>query len=327
MSERLLGNLSVERIGNTRITNSTIDGIRRAILEGPLDAQTADALNASLITQMVIGFGYGPTSEIIHSSNMSKAMKSARQYTATVDLTELKRIESLEYLSLNCNVGEGLESIEGLPNLKHLELGEPLESRVNFGKLHALRSFAMENCSGLESVFKCTLLEKLSLRNLKAIDLRFLTHLEGLRNLSVSNTFLNSLEGIPNIESINLAYVPKLVSLAPLSNCTNLKVIGLEKCKRIRDISPLENLKNLESLRMDNCGEIESLRPLLKLEKLTNLSFIESTKILDGDIACLLESTSLRFSKYANRKHYNIRCKEWHIKRWPGQIWPHSLAD
>lgn len=317
----------MERIGNTRITDSTVDGIRRAILEGPLDSHTADALNAILITQLVIGFGYGPTAEIIHSSNMSKAMKSARQYTATVDLTELKRIESLEYLSLNCNVGEGVESIECLPNLRHLELGKPLESRINFAKLHTLKSFAMEGCSGLEMVFKCAWLEKLSLPKLKSIDLRFLSDLEALRSLSISNTSLNSLEGIPNIESINLAYAPKLESLTPLSNCTNLKIINLEKCMRIRDISTIENLADLETLRMDNCGEIESLRPLLRLKQLTNLSFIESTKILDGDIACLLESASLKFLNYANRKHYNIRCKEWHIKRWPDQIWPHSLAN
>ncbi len=186
----------MERIGNTRITDSTIDGERRAILEGPLDAHTADALNASRITQMVIGIGYGTTSEIIHSSNMAKAIKSARQHTATVDLAELKRIESLEYLSLNCNVVEGVESIECLPNLRHLELGKPLESRINFARMRALKSFAMESCSGLELVFKCTWLEKLSLPKLKAIDLRFLTHLEELRSLSISNTSLDSLEGI-----------------------------------------------------------------------------------------------------------------------------------
>ncbi len=317
----------MEKIGNTRISDSTVDGVRRAILDGPLDAQTAVALNASLITQMVIGAGYGPTSEVIHPSNVSKAMKSARKHKSSVDLTELKRIESLEYLSLNCDVSQGLESIECLPKLRHLELGIPLENRIDFAKLHSLRSFAMEGCSGLESVFNCIWLEELSLPKLKASDLTFLTHLVALRSLSISNTSLNNLRGIPNIESIELAYAPKLDSLEPLSLCSNLRVLHLEKCMRIRDISPVANLENLVSLRIDNCGEIETLHPLLKLNHLEGMSFIESTKILDGDIACLLEMPSLKVARYANRKHYNIRCREWHIKRWPGQTWPYTLLD
>lgn len=91
----------------------------------------------------------------------------------------------------------------------------------------------------------------------------------------------------------------------------------------------LEKCSILDAVRSDS-GTWRlhaTLRPLLKLNHLECLSFMESTKILDGDIASLLEMPSLKFARYGNRKHYNIRYREGHIKRWPGQTWPYSLLD
>jgi hypothetical protein len=317
----------VRQLGNAAVTDGQVFGGKRAMLNGALDLETARLLSAENVTELVIGFGYGPASEVMSASNVDSLINDWRRQNKHlhVDLTHLKQIESLLYLSINLLIKDGFKSIENLPLLKRLDIGVPIKARLDFTKMKNLRNVGIEECSGKESVFHCHWLEEIRIWHLKAEDLSFLDLLHNLKLLSIFHSSVKTLHGIPNVTALSLAHTPKLQSLDPLSVCTNISSLELRNCKKIHDLSPLSKLENLERLELDSCGEIASLHPLLGLQRLSSFGFSGTTNIADGDVSCLLEIPGLKSVIFSNRRHYNITRRDWHIKRWPEQDWPKQL--
>jgi len=317
----------VRQLGNATVTDGQVFGGKRAMLNGVLDLETARLLSAENVTELVIGVGYGPASEIMTAHNVDSLIDDWRRINKHhhVDLTHIKQIESLLYLSINLPIKDGFGSIEDLPLLKRLDIGAPVEARLDFAKMKNLRSVGIEKCSGGESVFHCHWLEELRIWHLKTNDLSFLDPLRKLKLLSVFHSSVKTLDGIPNVTALSLAHTPKLESLGPLSACTNISSLDLRNCKKIHDLSPLSKLQNLERFELDDCGEIASLHPLLGLQRLSSFGFSGTTNIVDGDVSCLLEIPCLKSVIFSNRRHYNITRRDWHIKRWPEQDWPKQL--
>ena len=128
------------------------------------------------------------------------------------------------------------EGIEQLVNLRYLSVdGENLDT-VDFAPLSSL-----SNLEGLYIHGNITRLPDL-------------TKLEKLRDITIENTYLKSLEGIgaPNIRWIEINNGAGLNSLAPLNNLPQLEFLTIisrgSTTLRIADISNLPNLKNLRLL-------------------------------------------------------------------------------
>jgi hypothetical protein len=317
----------VQYLGNATVTDGQVFGGKRAILNGALDSETARLLGAENVTELVIGIGYGPASEVMSAHNVDSLINEWRRINKRhhVDLTQLKQIESLLYLSVNLLVKDGFRSIEDLPLLKRLDLGVAIEARLDFTKMKNLRSLGIEKYSGSEFALQCDWLEELRIWHLKADNLVFLAPLHKLKLLSISHTSVKTLVGIPNVTELSLDHAPKLESLDPLSSCSNMGALELRNCKKIYDLSPISNLQNLERFELESCGEIASLHPLLNLKRFASFGFTGTTNIDDGDVSCLLEIPGLKSVSYSNRRHYNITRRDWHIKRWPEQDWPKQL--
>lgn len=64
-------------------------------------------------------------------------------------------------------------------------------------------------------------------------------------------------------------------------------------------------------MKIDNCGDIESLKPIQHLKKLKELSFAESTNILDGDLSPCKGIKSVGFME---RKHYTLKYADLNIR-------------
>ena len=129
-------------------------------------------------------------------------------------------------------------------------------------------------------------------------------HFPKLETLFVWQSSIENLEGGDNLYSVkrlSLYGDRKLSSLKGIEKFKNLTILEIDGCKSIGSINEISSLENLEILKIDNCGDIESLKPIQHLKKLKELSFAESTNVLDGDLSLCKGIKSVGFME---RKHY-----------------------
>ena len=115
-----------------------------------------------------------------------------------------------------------------------------------------------------------------------------------------------------------MANLKRLESLAGIEGLEALEELEIHTCRAIRSIDEIGSLSNLKKLRLNNDGEIESLKPLEKLSTLEEVSFYESTNILDGDLSPLLRQNRLSRVSFQNRRHYTHRREEFVPAYWKG---------
>lgn len=172
------------------------------------------------------------------------------------------------------------------------------------------------------------------------MDLSLLGSMKSLNSLTIRLSDAKSLEGIPNLQCLDLTQVSSLSSLHGLEHCSNLvsltldelrelqsidaigktiaiRELMIQRCFKIQNISSLENCINLQHLQLNICGKIETLKPIRNLTGLKTFNFIETTNIVDGDISFLKEFRELKTLKFMNRKHYNMTTTEWYTNRFP----------
>lgn len=306
--------ISVQQLGNAIINRGVETEGQRALLTGDLNSETANLPRDEKVTELIIDESYGPS---------PRDMSEIRGLSS-VDLTLLKHVDSLQFLYIACPIVAGVEAISTLSSLDTLYFGETAKAadairKLDFKSMNGLRRFSMHHCEGNEPFFKSDSITDLALTSVKADNLTFLNSMNGLQALQIFNSSILELTGIPDLNKLELSQLPKLTSLEPLRVCKSLQDLILEKCPKVDSVAALSNLQCLKNLSLKDCGQIDSFHPLLKLEQLERIEFMDSTDILDGDIDCLLNVSSLKFLAFRNRKHYNLTMKEWHVKKRPGQ--------
>lgn len=248
-------------------------------------------------------------------------------------LAELIRDEKVEALRLTESMGwrgTEVDFLRGLRTLKSVEIysqkvrdlsalatlgdlrvvGLQCQPRVDvdLAPLTRLEVVKANWMPGLRPVLQRATLRRLNVTSWPDSDFRALTHLEALERLQVTSRTLSSLEGIeelPSLEWVDLHDCPKLTDLAALASCPQLKRVELTSCKGVLDISSMSSLAGLRELFLDDDRDIATLTPLRQCRSLVTLSFLGTTRIVDGDLSFIEDLPELQTLRFAPRRHYN----------------------
>lgn len=182
---------------------------------------------------------------------------------------------------------------------------------IHFPKLEKLTFDWRKKTKNLDKLYN---LKELLISKYKKENLSEFSELSKLETLFVWQSSIENLEGGDNLSSVkrlSLYGDRKLSSLKGIEKFKNLTILEIDGCKSIGSINEICSLENLEILKIDNCGDIESLKPIQHLKKLKELSFAESTNILDGDLSPCKGIKSVGFME---RKHYTHKYADLNIR-------------
>ncbi len=237
--------------------------------------------------------------------NWAKGFK-AENLSFLENLTELQAFTICDY-TIN-----DISQIERLKNLRELQISTYCKTPINFNnfpKLETLSLFWRKGVSGLEN-----------LKNLKRLflykynpackDLSELSSLKNLEYLSLKIPSIQSVGGVEKLSGLKFLGIyggTKLQNIDRLAELESLQTLEIDTCRKINDITVIGKLAGLQTLSISNCDDIESLKPISKLANLTELRFIESTNIKDGDIKIVNGLPKLKTIMFQDRKHYNLK--------------------
>jgi hypothetical protein len=229
-----------------------------------------------------------------------------------VDLSFLTKLQHLESFSIVGWKIPPIDPIRHLINLRSLNIST--DSRVNV-KLSTfpLLEFCSLECPKGTLLFDSVSLKTLVLNRYRGKDAFPLSTLRNVETLAIFGSAIQDLRGIGSLkqlQSLRLANLRKLTSLAGIEGLAHLETLHIQSCRRIETIDEVGYLSTLRKFILDNCGPLETLKPLDMLRELEWFTFVESTNILDGDLSPLLRQKKLSKLSYQNRRHYSHRYED-----------------
>lgn len=193
------------------------------------------------------------------------------------------------------NIQSGLQSLEGLEQLKGIErltvYGSSLKDITNIAGLKKLKALTLESCDGVTDtsvLHVMTGLEELSIESETLKDISFVKKMPGLKSLALYNTKilnLDSLEGNENLSSLVIEDCDELQNCDAISGLTGLKHLYLEVSYNSADpnLGELTQLESLTISGMDTVGFLQNMSNLISLE-------IEGCKINENSAFSALEN-------------------------------------
>lgn len=223
-----------------------------------------------------------------------------------------------------------LSLLEGFDKLKSLHLNQPAD--VDFSRFvyledcslahqyvfpstlsscKHLKKLSLDYCkfSSIEEIARMSTLEKLVLGSVSVNTLQPISALNRLSHFGIDNlkeVDLSFLIGCVSLKSCRLVRPSKLENLLGIEGLRQLEEFSVSNSIKLKDLGPLGTLDSITTLVFDSCPNLESLRPLLSLKGLRKLLLWESTRIMDGDLRCMLDSPRLQEFSFKNRRDYNI---------------------
>lgn len=223
------------------------------------------------------------------------------------DLRKLSGIEVYSYDALDLSV------LSLLHDLKLVCLQCEIKSAIDISGLQGIEVVKATWKRGLESILHCANLKVLNIVNWPYVDFLHLTEMSKIIRLFVVSRTLTSLKGIESLRELELLDIhrcSKLNSIDDLRHCVNIRHLEISSCNAIVDISPIGSIKKLTELYLDNDGDIASLTPIQQCKYLQYLSFVGSTKIVDGKISVVEGLTDLKALQFIPRRHYDRMRKD-----------------
>ena len=221
---------------------------------------------------------------------------------ALPDLTALKDLSQLETLDIYAGGLGNPAGIEGLTQLRHLELGNEstafqmrdlsvLSGLVNLEYLR-VDADGLESFHGMEQLAN---LKEAYFYGSSAIyqDVSPLAGLSGLRELTMGSAArslepLRNLTGLTKLSIAGNACPEAFQSLEPLSGLTGLQSLDVQFCRStVIDLAPLAGLTQLSSL------SVESFSPSDPVENLSALSGLTGLKNLVLNLPSLTDLSPL----------------------------------
>lgn len=220
-------------------------------------------------------------------------------------VSELHQLRGIEVYSWKV---KDISPIQNLKNLENIGLQCEFKKSIDFSVFRNLMGCFLRWMPKCDSLFSCHSLKTLNIEWYPYQDLSSLKRLTKLERLQLSSRKLESLSGIESLKKLqvlDLFACSKLSSLVGIEALSCLKILEITTCKRFHDLTPVGRASRLEKFFLNNCGNIDSLSPLRGCKELSELLFIESTNIIDGDMSVFKALPKLRKMRFANRKHYS----------------------
>ncbi|CAL6093126.1 Conserved_hypothetical protein [Hexamita inflata] len=173
--------------------------------------------------------------------------------TKTYKIDDLQPLNNLEELNISYNEIANINVLKYFLNLSNLNLTETKIQNIEILQFEQLKEFNISNYPEIDfqPVQKMVLLQKLSLCG------------NMLENISF-------LEGLINLEHLNLFNNENLADITPLQYLVNLTNLDISLCE-INNFSSLQTLVNLEVLDITG-NKINNIQHLKDLVKLTSLN-------------------------------------------------------
>lgn len=134
-----------------------------------------------------------------------------------------------------------------------------------------------------------------------------------LEQLAVTQSDITSLSGVESLEDLrylDVAYVPKLHSLAALSKCSvGIRELDITNARNVRSYKPIASLEKLRRLRLSYSASMKNLNWTAGMSDLDFFSFVD-TNVENGDLSPLLKLPKLRYVGSMNKRHYSHNCDD-----------------
>jgi hypothetical protein len=260
---------------------------------------------------------------ILNSSNYEKAIQIMQKdnighleinanYLTERDVSFVSRFQFISTISIVGNCPIDISPIQSLENIKEILIDHKLTGKLDFSKFRSLNSCYFNwGIKGSETIFECSSLQKLRIDNISEIGTHQFNNFASLRELTLFNSKINNLGDLNNLENLrklDLTAARKLTNIEDIVSFKNIEELRLDDCKNLDQLDSLKSLKTLKILAFNNIGEVESISSFDNLINLSEIYFVESTNILDGDLSCLeslYKKGTLKTILFRPRKHYS----------------------
>lgn len=234
------------------------------------------------------------------------------------DLSFVAKIPRLKTLSIVGYHDRTYKNLSFPPELESVQLDIRSSTKIDFSNLKHLKSASLSWNQQTESILLASSLEVLWISHLKCKDLLVLDKLRKLNKLSiVMCNALRSFAGIENHQSlteVSVHYARQLTDISELHKVRSIQNLTIEKCPRISSYDVLADMPELKRLEMRGSAPIEDLSKIAKIKTLTYFDFA-LTLVKNGDIGVLLNSPSLKFINFENKRHYTHTVEQWRAER------------
>jgi hypothetical protein len=225
-------------------------------------------------------------------------------------LCHLPELQMFEILDLGFR---NVDPIHFLHELRRLEVSTYCRTEIRFPEFPMLEVCTLEWRPKAKSLFECVTLKDLFVNRYHGTDSSPFGNLTELNRLGILNSPLRDLHGfepLRKLQHLRLNRMSRLASLSGIDKLVNLEHLDISGCRKIRSIEELRRCARLKRLFLNQNNEIESLRPLEELQSLEAVSFVGTTKIIDGDLAPLKGLANLKGIVFMNRRHYSHKCED-----------------
>lgn len=275
----------------------------------------------SYLTQRSYRAAYCELLVCVTPENLDQALKAfeenATQFSGLrvvgiADLSFLATFPDLRYLEVTDQPRVNTRHLDGLTNLRGLRLESPAAG-IDFSCFPELEVFVGDWHSGNSNIHRCDELRQLRIWQFKpkSLDLASIANVTRLEWLAITQTNIESLDGLETFEDLryfDIAYARQLASLDAFGTPScEVRELEIQNAKKIQSYEPLASLTRLRRLKLSACAPISHLGWVSTMESLDFFSFVE-TNIEDGDLSPLLELPRLRYVGTMDKKHYNYKC-------------------
>jgi len=267
----------------------------RAVLQGGWSSECAEIMKQNNCVELELNQGKG------------------WRGTSIGFVSELSNIKSFDLFDFNI---KDISAIQTMSGLRHLGITAFTNSSIDFSIFDQLESLEVEWRKTFYASTQIKGLKDLFLNKYPANDIDGVCCLKNLRNLTILNASIHTLEEIEKarkLTHLRIGNLKKIDTLKGLGSLFDLKRINIHTCKGLSHIEEVQSLVHLEQLSLNNCGKIASLQPIGNKKNLSHIVFYESTNIEDGDLSILFSLSNLKKISFQDRKHYTHTREE--IKR------------
>jgi hypothetical protein len=257
--------------------------------------------------------------------NLPKRLPNLRGRELIINYALGWRGENLEFLRhpafLECErvhiLDPNLKHVDGLYHLvalKKLILDDAARTVIDIDRFPDLSELAIGTWSRqrLDRVLASEKIQTFAVSGFPGPDLLVFERMRSLRNFTLYNTRIQSLNGCRNfaeLEKLGLLRAPKLQTLEGLAEC-QLRSVWIERAKGLESLKGIEVATELETLVLNDCTRLQSLRPLKNLNNLIGIHLGWETNVKDGDFGVLEGMRRLKHVSFVNRRHYSRQSQD-----------------
>jgi len=264
--------------------------------------------NFTNLEQLELSNYRGKISTIKPLKNLLQLQTLKLTVNSELDLSPLKKLKKLEYLNLKYVKSTNYSYLSNLENLKELTLHcKGFQNTEPLKKLSRLKyfSFYQKDTTPVLLVLPDSILT-LSINFIRTSNLKGLSNLKHLENLSIQNCHFLDFTSFPNFPKLHDLIIRKsnFNKVSTLTHLESLSMLSLSDCT-IKDYSNLQRIDKLNELYILN-GNLQSISQLVNLNLIylnisnADISDIQNLKSIPTLESIHLEKVIVKSLNFAN---------------------------